>query len=263
MIKIESITEPGFRMDYFRFGTGKNKMIIIPGLSIQSVMPFADLIERDYFVFSRDFTIYVFDRRYDINPGYSINDMADDTVRALEFLNIDKAYIFGASQGGMIGMVMAVCHPELVVKIALGSTAARISGELNSRISQWIELARLGKAEELVPAFSKMIYPAEVYEKSKDIILNSAKHITAGDLKRFEILAGSLIDFDITGKLGALNCPAFVIGSLDDELLGGESSRELHGLIPGSELFMYNGYGHAAYDLAPEYKEKMFSFFMK
>ena len=29
---------------------------------------------------------------------------------------------------------------------------------------------------------------------------------------------------------------------------------------PGFEIYMYDGYGHAAYDMAPDYKERILEF---
>ncbi|MBR3040989.1 MAG: alpha/beta hydrolase, partial [Lachnospiraceae bacterium] len=59
-------------------------------------------------------------------------------------------------------------------------------------------------------------------------------------------------------------CPVLVLGSKDDVVLGGEASEALFESLkdrPDCELYMYEGYGHAAYDLAPDYKDRMLSFF--
>ena len=53
------------------------------------------------------------------------------------------------------------------------------------------------------------------------------------------------------------------IGSSDDRVLGAESTLQIAGRLggrPGFETFMYDGYGHAAYDTAPDYRERMLQF---
>ena len=50
-------------MDFFRFGHGKETLVILPGLSVQSVMVFADAVAEAYQRLANDFTIYVFDYR--------------------------------------------------------------------------------------------------------------------------------------------------------------------------------------------------------
>ena len=75
--------------------------------------------------------------------------------------------------------------------------------------------------------------------------------------------AESLKGFDITGQLRKITCPVLVIGSLDDGVLGAGASERIAENLKGHtdcELYLYNGYGHAAYDLAPDYKERLLKF---
>ena len=53
----------GFAMEYFRFGEGERKLVILPGLSVQSVMHAAEAVAAAYAGLAEEFTIYVFDRR--------------------------------------------------------------------------------------------------------------------------------------------------------------------------------------------------------
>ena len=85
--------------------------------------------------------------------------------------------------------------------------------------------------------------------------------MTEADLCRFAALAGAAEGFDVLDALGQLACPVLVLGSEDDRVLGGEASRAIARAIPRAELFMYDGFGHAAYDLAPDYKERLLRFF--
>ncbi len=44
--------------------------------------------------------------------AYSLEDMADDTLRLTEALNLGPVHVVGASMGGMIGQVLAARHPD-------------------------------------------------------------------------------------------------------------------------------------------------------
>ena len=46
-----------FEMDYCTFGKGDRIFVIIPGLSVQSVMGSKDAIEKAYELFGDDFTV--------------------------------------------------------------------------------------------------------------------------------------------------------------------------------------------------------------
>ena len=90
--------------------------------------------------------------------------------------------------------------------------------------------------------------------------------MTDEELARFIRLTEAMRGFDITDKLGKISCPALVIGSKTDDVFGGEASEEIAEGLKNSEdceLYMYDGYGHAAYDCAPDYQERMLRFLLK
>ena len=121
-------------------------------------------------------------------------------------------------------------------------------------------------AEELYLAFGEAIYPSAVFEQARDLLVESAKAVTDADLVRFAILAETIEGFDVVDLLHRIECPVLVLGSKDDRALGGEASEQVAEKLkdkPGCELVMYEGYGHAAYDLAPDYRERLKTFFLK
>ena len=107
-IPIETVRTKEFTMDFFRFGKGSKTLVILPGLSIQSVMAAADAIAAAYQSLEDSFTVYVFDRRAELPAAYSVRKMAQDTAEAFQFLGLENVCIFGASQGGMLALVIAI-----------------------------------------------------------------------------------------------------------------------------------------------------------
>jgi len=262
-IQIETVKTASFSMDYFRFGHGKETLVIIPGLSVQSVMGFADSVAEAYKIFADEYTVYLFDRRNELPETYTVYEMAKDTAEAIQTLGLHHIHLFGTSQGGMISMVIAAEYPDLVKKLVLGSSAASLEDERMKKIESWVQLAKEGKKEELYLAFGKAIYPEEIFAQSKALLSEAAKTVTDEDLKRFIIMAEGMKGFNITGDLKKIICPVFVIGSEDDRVLGADASAKIiNNLNPENRpvLYMYEGYGHAAYDTAPDYKERIFSF---
>ena len=262
-VVVDTVKTDSFTMDYCMFGCGKRTLVIVPGLSVQSVMPSAQAIADSYNAFADDFTVYVFDRRKDQPKTYSIDDMARDTAAAMEQLGIGNADIFGASQGGMIAMVIAITRPELVHSLILGSTSSRIGDEQYGLIESWVRLAQAGKREDLYLAFVEALYPEAVFESSRELLIQAAATVTDDDLARFVVMATALKGFDMTSCLPDITCPVLVLGSEDDKVVGSEASRVIkEGLTssPCSRIYMYDGYGHAVYDLAPDYHERMLEF---
>ena len=146
-ILIETVKTDRFSMDFFRFGDGEKKLVILPGLSVQSVMGASDAIAAAYQSLTDQYSIYVFDRRTDLPATYSVHDMARDTAEAFQTLGLEKVCLFGASQGGMIALVLAIEHPELVGRMVLGSSSAHVREEQYRVIEGWIRRARTGDRE--------------------------------------------------------------------------------------------------------------------
>jgi len=264
--KIETVAADDFTMDYFRFGHGEKTLVILPGLSVDSITKYAAAVALAYNRFMKDFTVYVFDRRKELPPVYTIHDIARDTAAAIRTLGLDNICLFGASQGGMIAMSIAIEQPDLVSRLILGSTSSRVTDEQYRVIDGWVRLAKAGNAKDLYLAFGEAVYPQQVFEHSREMLTESAKGVTEEDLRRFVILAEGIRGFNVTDQLGKIACPVLVLGSNDDQVLGGEASREIAEQLkdrPECELHMYDGFGHAVYDLAPDYKNRMMDFFLK
>ena len=262
-IKIRTVKTKDFSMEYFSFGRGPRTLVILPGLSVQSVMGAASVVAEAYDLLTKEFTVYLFDRRKDLSETYSVQDMARDTAAALRALDLSDVCLFGTSQGGMIAMAIAVEHPVLVQKLVLGSTAPRETALATETVGQWIALARAGDAEGLYLSFGEAVYPRTVFEASRQLLIDAAKTVTAEELARFVILAQGMRDFDVTERLSGIACPVLAIGDRDDRVLGAAATEEIAEILGGRadfEVYMYEGYGHAAYDTAPDYKERILAF---
>lgn len=263
-MNIETVKTKLFSMDYFKFGSGKKTLVILPGLSVQSVMLYADSVADAYRMFAEnDYTVYVFDRRNELPPTYNVRDMAMDTAEAFRVLGLENVDLFGASQGGMIAMEIASQHPEMIRKLVLGSTSSAVNEESCQTVDKWISLAKAGKKAELYLAFGEAVYPRDVFEQSRGLLNELSENVTDEDLSRFVILADGMRGTDLTDDLKRISCPTLVIGSMDDMVLGADASIKLAKCLNGQKgvvLYMYNGYGHAAYDTAPDYKERMAAF---
>lgn len=266
MSKIGNVKTDDFEMEYFTFGNGKKFFVLLPGLSIQSVLGAKEAVEEKFGFANDEFTTFLFDRRKDVPDGYTIYDMADDTAVAMKELGISDAYIFGASQGGMIGLVLAIRYPELVKKLALGSTSSHVLPEQRKVIDEWIRLAKEKDKMGLCHEYGKEIYPQAVYEQCKDYFTSVAESVTDAELEKFIILARSILDFDVTADLKKISCPVIALGEYNDEVLDSDATMIIAENLdyrPDFVLYMYNGYGHAAFDTAPDYTKRVFDFFMK
>ena len=247
-------------MNYLKFGTGDKTLVMIPGLSVQSVLLMGDAVAHDYKIFTDDYTVYLIDRREDVPPVYSVEDMARDTAEKMKELGLSDVCLVGASQGGMISMLIAAWYPELVHKLVLASSAARISELGNSVIRGWISMAEKKDGPGLYLDFLKKVYPSYMFDKYKDAFVFAGNSVKPEELEHFIIIAKGAESFDARSELSKIKCPVLVTGSDDDAVLGAEASREIARIL-GCQIHMYKDYGHDCYDTAPDYKERLYQFF--
>lgn len=255
-----SVIVNGAETQYARFGTGQRNLVIIPGVSLRNVLDSAEGIASAYSMFADDYTVWIFDRRMDMPEGYTVEGMAEDLADAMKAAGIRDAYVFGTSQGGMIAQYIAARCPELVKKAVLGSTAARITDEVRTVMARWAELARRRELRELCADFADRIYSQEFLAKYREFILEFGEFASQEEIERFHIMVEACVGYDIYAELDRISCPVLVIGDKDDKVLGGAASVEIAEKL-GCELYMYDGYGHAVYDEAPDYKQRLMDFF--
>lgn len=259
-IEIETAADGRFEMDYFRFGREDGRpVVMIPGLSLISVMKSAELVARQYELWAEDYQVFVMDRSRMLPEDCDVSKMAEDTARAMDLIGIRDAALFGVSQGGMIAQAMAARRPDLAGCLVLGSTASFISPDLEDVIDRWLNLAKAGDLKELIMTFAESVYTKEFVEKNRKAFQVMDRMVTEEDLARFQIMGRALAGFDMTDSLEDIRCPSLVISAEGDQVIGSEYSRQLAEAL-GGELYIYEGYSHAVFDEAPDYPERIYRF---
>ena len=257
---VKTVSAGDMKMDYIVFGSGSKNFVILPGLSIHSVMSSADMIADAYRDFSETYTVYVFDRAKEIRDGYTLGNMAEDTAKAMKALNMESADVFGASQGGMIALYLAIDHPELVHKMILGSTFARPNDTFNQLVEEWIQLAERRDESRLLESFADNVYSETTLKAYREALISSNMGVCDEEFQRFLILAKACRTCDCYNALSAVKCPVLVLGSEGDRVVTAEGSKQIAEAL-GCELYIFDdSYGHGVYDEAPDYRKRCMDF---
>ena len=75
------LTIPAGKMRYITFGRGAKPMVIIQGLNTNGIHGSAAALSWMYRLFTKTYTVYLFDRRSDLPEDYPIAAMAKDTAK--------------------------------------------------------------------------------------------------------------------------------------------------------------------------------------
>ena len=252
----------GTDMNYVSFGRGSKVLIMLPGLSdgLTTVKGKALLLARPYSLFFEKYTVYMFSRRDVLPRSCTIREMAEDQARAIRILGLDKASVLGVSEGGMIAQYLAIDYPDMVDKLVLAVTAPKAGKLAKDCIERWQDFARRGDHRSLMIDTAECSYSDKYLRRFRKLYPVIGHIGKPESYARFLINAGAISGFDCTAELGRISCPTLIIGGGKDKIVGPDASRELHEKIAGSQLFMYEELGHAAYEEAPDFNQRVFDF---
>ncbi len=253
------------QMDYITFGNGNKNLIMLPGLGdgLSTVRGMALVFSIMYRIYAKEFTVYVFSRKNHLQEGYSTREMAKDHAEAMNILGISKADILGISQGGMIAQYLAIDYPDLVNRLILAVTSAKPNEVIKKVVDAWIEMAVQGNYRDLLIDTAEKSYSERYLKKYRRMYPFIGKIGKPKSFKRFLIQAASCISHNAYTELDKIACPTLVIGGDCDKIVGTTAAPAIAEKIGQSELFIYHGFGHAAYEEAKDFNERIFDFLMR
>lgn len=261
---VQTVKTNGFEMDCIKFGTGNRPLVVLPGMSLKSVTSLASMVADSYKIFKDDFTVYLFDRKKDFGESYPMEEMAVDTADAMEALGIERACMIGISQGGMIAQLIAERFPQKVERLALGCSASRLNDMSRAVMTEWKRLADSRDIVALCSNFIDKVFSAETIRKYKKSLMRLNSNATEEDMGRFCVLARACLEFEAYEGLVNIKCPTLVLGAELDQTLGVIASREMAEVLERNgvptDLYIYENYGHAAYDEAPDFRSRILEF---
>ena len=256
---IKSVSINNSKMEYIEFWNWEKVLIIIPWLSIKSILINPEAIESAFSDFINDYKIYLIDSLKKVPENYSIEEMAEDTYKTIKEIWIETCNIFWASQGWMIAQCIAINHPDLIEKLILWSTTPKAGKKSKLIFSRRIDLAKNNKIEELNKTMASDIYSEKTLKQFWEIILNMNKDVSDEELQKFIILAESIKYFNIEDKLQNIKCKTLAISSKKDKIFWKEWAEIIAEKTNG-KLYIYEDYSHAVYDEAPDFRTKMLEF---
>jgi pimeloyl-ACP methyl ester carboxylesterase len=188
----------------------------------------------------------------------SIDEMANDAIRLLDYLEIEKAVIFGVSMGGTIAQRIALDHPDRVSALILAVTWARPIEYMRRQH----KLARTVLQMMTLPEFSeqallKMFTPQffEVGQAMIDQMIASLDAPGAPAMATSEALIAqidALDKHDVLADLPSVSVPTLVIGGKMDMTVPYLGSQEIAAAIPGAELVtLETGHGCMIEEMEP------------
>ncbi|WP_022722532.1 alpha/beta fold hydrolase [Rhodopseudomonas sp. B29] len=178
---------------------------------------------------------------------YSVELLADDLLRLMDHLKIDRAHLVGHSTGGAMGIVLGASAPERIASLVLYATWAELDAQMEQCLSMRRRiLSAMGEAEyhRATPLF--LYPPTYVRDHKADLEREIAAAVAATPSRSImDARAKGIMAFDGLGYLDDISCPTLVLVAQDDILTPPYSSELIAARIAGAQFVEVPRGGHA------------------
>lgn len=175
----------------------------------------------------------------DTEKPWTLDDFVNWVVKFINSKHLKKATLICHSNGGRIGMKLAVKYPDKIDHLFLINSAGIRTTPLWKR--KLIELtAKSGKLILILPFFNltsgfakKLLYKLireHDYERASPILKKTLVNI---------------LEEDLSGVFSSIKTPTTLIWGTDDQLTPPTSAVKLHQTIKDSKLLWIGGAGHS------------------
>ena len=224
-------------------------MLVIAGLSPVTGVQGETLLKGTVAPFERlaaDHRLTVVNRRPCLARGITFAQLAAEHADAIRDGLGGRADVIGISTGGSIAQQLAADHPEVVDRLVLASTAARLEGptkELQRRIAARIRAgaprrAMAVMAADLVPPWRGRLVAGVAALIAGPLVLE-----TDHDLDDLATTIEAEDTFDLA-RCPPIHARTLIVAGADDRFYPRALVDETARLIPGSELLVLDGRGH-------------------
>ena len=120
----------GININYEKTGKGEQSIILLHGNGEDHTM-FFELSQ----LLAKDFTVYALDSRghgeSDPVDHLTYDEMAEDVVSFIKKKKIKHPILYGFSDGGILGLLIAIRHPGLISKLIISGANLKPTGLKN------------------------------------------------------------------------------------------------------------------------------------
>jgi pimeloyl-ACP methyl ester carboxylesterase len=223
-------TVNGVRLWYERWGQASESPVLLLHGGLANANYFGLLIPA---LLARHYQVIAVDSRghgrsaRDAKP-YSYELMAQDVLALMDHLGLRRVTIVGWSDGGIVGLVLAIDHANRVERLYAFGSNADTSGAIEGCEKDPVFAAYIARTEQ---EYARLSPTPDQWEEFSDAI--GKMWATQPDLTR--------------EQLHSIQVPVAIADGEHDECIKAEHTRYMASTIPGAQLVVLTGLSHFAF----------------
>lgn len=184
-------------------------------------------------------------------PASSIASHAAFVAGFIEALELAPTHVHGTSMGGLVAMRLAADRPELVDRLVVTCSFARLDNAMRAMQRSWRAAAEGGPrmlAEVTsVQGFSRMFWDRSDASEVQAAFIDALESSSTEDFVRDIPLMDRI---DLTDVVSRIEAPTLLLGAAEDQVTpvqtapSGLGMTDLARLIPNSTLTVFDHCGH-------------------
>ena len=194
------------------------------------------------------------------NNPYALAASAEQTVKLMDALKVDRAVLVGHSAGGLVAAAVAAKYPERVEALVLEDPAIFQTGGVPSALKP---LLRTVQMRRIGPLIARQLAGPEGDAFIRRAFFDPAKVTTATlegyryplkakdwDKALWEFTAAPR-DAAVANNLGSIAVPTLVVAGAEDRIVSVDSIKRVAGAIRGARLVEFPETGHIPHEERP------------
>ena len=209
--------------------------------------------------------------QYD-TEAFTLEDLANDAVDVLDYLDVEQAAVIATSAGGPIGLRLALDHPERVEALVLLNTGASLMSltptgidlddpfvaDRLATVARRLALlnlldrrginAAVAASEDEWRSLPQPVEPDPALKSHRDNRQRALDNLSNTELARLTL--GALLnmqaqrDVDLSDDLHRISCPVLIVHGDSDTTVPIAFGEALASLTPGADIVRLSGVGH-------------------
>lgn len=235
---------------FARIEHGPRVVLVIPDLTFTADPPSQRDLDQDLVGWpeaaaEHGLDVWRIGRRGDLPAGSTVQGIADDYAECVRSTFAGPIGVYGVGTGGAYAMWLAIRHPGLVARLALGFTGHKLHPDTARAQRRFAALAGQGRWRSAYGAVGPLYFPRHQRMASAAFwMLGPALVGRPADPAVLQLDVAAEEGHDAMSKLAVIQCPTLVVSGGRDGAYPPGVVRDLLEGLPHAEHIQYAKAGH-------------------